>query len=660
MLLPLILAAMSPSVSVRSIIHEMVDFDRLAYALPYTHAQASSYDRRSNPGPNSDPFANGDAGQFVRIEPQTGRTEYVLADLKGPGLVDRLWSATPCGLLRFYFDGEPTPRFQADMRALLTGGVTPFVAPFGYTASQGTDLYFPFPYAKSLKITVDDSTKEKPTGLYYHVGYRTYRNGTSVETFDPRTVSDASAEMANAAAKLVEDPKPSGRARRANFKVRSGASATLFALNGTGIVREFQVKVQLPSPAAQKSMAWTDPRCDHNVLRQSLLKIEVDGQPCVATPLGDFFGSAPGLNPYRTIAASMTPDGTMTFRLPMPYSHSIVARVENTGPNDVSLTAQAIDDTSPVSEFPPYRLHAQWTAERGHSRPIKDMNLLTVKGEGNWVGVNLAVANPSGAWWGEGDEKVYVDGESFPSTFGTGTEDFFGYAWSSPDKFQKPYHAQSRVDGPGVLGHSSIVRWELFDPIPFTTSLKFDLERWHWTDVITTYGRTAYWYAPANSTPPAPIDRSLLLPEEIGPIRVAGAIEGESLKIVKRTGGATEIQGGFAELSNGSQLWWRDPNVGDKLILNVPVSRAGTYKVVAKTGNAQDYGIFQIRVNGVNCGTHDFYIPGLEWKPLSLGTLTLPAGYVTMEVTCLGHNPAAAPSNMFGLDYLLLTSVPEK
>ena len=54
---------------------------------------------------------------------------------------------------------------------------------------------------------------------------------------------------------------------------------------------------------------------------------------------------------------------------------------------------------------------------------------------------------PGAAWWGEGDEKIYVDGEAFPSLFGTGTEDYFGYAWSTTETFAHAYHAQTRAPG---------------------------------------------------------------------------------------------------------------------------------------------------------------------------------------------------------------------
>ena len=65
-----------------------------------------------------------------------------------------------------------------------------------------------------------------------------------------------------------------------------------------------------------------------------------------------------------------------------------------------------------------------------------DWTMLHTQGRGRFVGVELHVWNPKGGWWGEGDEKFYIDGEKFPSTFGTGSEDYFGYAWCNPTPFQ--------------------------------------------------------------------------------------------------------------------------------------------------------------------------------------------------------------------------------
>ena len=73
-----------------------------------------------------------------------------------------------------------------------------------------------------------------------------------------------------------------------------------------------------------------------------------------------------------------------------------------------------------------------------------------------------------------------MDGETFPSHFGTGTEDYYGYAWCWPGLFTHAYHAQPRCDGPGNYGRTSVNRFHILDRIPFTKDFKFDMELWHW------------------------------------------------------------------------------------------------------------------------------------------------------------------------------------
>ena len=82
----------------------------------------------------------------------------------------------------------------------------------------------------------------------------------------------------------------------------------------------------------------------------------------------------------------------------------------------------------------------------------------------------LHVWNPRGGWWGEGDEKFFVDGEKFPSTFGTGSEDYFGYAWCHPGLFQRPFHCQTMTMS--NQGHQSVLRWHVADNIPFQTVVR--------------------------------------------------------------------------------------------------------------------------------------------------------------------------------------------
>jgi hypothetical protein len=156
----------------------------------------------------------------------------------------------------------------------------------------------------------------------------------------------------------------------------------------------------------------------------------------------------------------------------------------------VTVAGAAFDDRTLL-------FHARWQPrELVPTRPYRDWRMGALSGEGWLVGAVLDVENPPGtAWWGEGDEKIRVDGEAFPSWFGTGTEDYFGYAWSTAETFDHAYHAQTHAPAGGFPGLWSMNRFHVLDPIPFTRSLTFDFEIWHWSATTLAVDGTLYWYA---------------------------------------------------------------------------------------------------------------------------------------------------------------------
>lgn len=103
-------------------------------------------------------------------------------------------------------------------------------------------------------------------------------------------------------------------------------------------------------------------------------------------------------------------------------------------------------------------------------------------------------------WWGEGDEKFFVDGEKFPSTFGTGSEDYIGYAWSAEPPFpvfDSPFASQpfTAIDG---NGHTLVNRFHIADNVPFQTSFEGYLEKYK-ADIwgkknICLFDVVVYWY----------------------------------------------------------------------------------------------------------------------------------------------------------------------
>lgn len=640
-------------VTSKSILKETVDLTTLTRRPNpyYTTAQASSYDRASvKPGVESW-FANGDAGQYVREESREGRTERVMADLKGPGAVVRIWSANPAGTLRFYFDGEETPRFVARTIDLLGGKVAPFAYPYAYEASRGWNFYYPLPYAQSLKITVDDTDNNASRSMYYQVGYRTYEAGTQVETFQPGSVDT---DQIASAGKLLTNPyTPPYVPEFKAVQLRSRGSASITLPPGPKAVSYLVFRLRKPPVPA--GAAFEHPGQVWNQFRQIIFEAEFDGQVCIRVPIGDFFGAAPGPTPYVTYPIQVDKDGSLSCRFVMPYEKTGIFRFRNTGGSraEISVATEVFPYEWTADS---YHFMAQWTGEHGRTRPMRDMSFLNTTGEGIFVGDNMHISNPTPAWWGEGDEKIYVDGQTFPSTFGTGTEDYYGYAWCYNQPFARPFHAQPKVEAPGNFGQTVNARFHILDPIPFKQSFKFDMEMWHWADVMATYVHTAYWYAKPGRTTPVEIDPKLLTIYEMRPPDpVKGAIEGEDLKMLSMSGGEKEIQEGFWETSGGKQLWWRNGKPGDKLEFTFPVAKAGKYKLSGHFCFARDYGIHRISVNGGPAKEIDFYSKDLGWKMVDLGTFDLPGGEVKMTVEVAGTNDAANPkAYMFGLDYLKL------
>ena len=639
-------AALLPrfDVTFDSLVRDMYSLDTLCEYPdpPYETRQSSSYDRASVAPGNDAWFANKDWGNFLRDEERNGRNEHVMADVKGPGVMVRYWSPNPAGVTRIYVDGSDAPLIEAPSAELLGGKSKLFAPPVSQETSAGWSLYCPIPFQKSLRVTVDDSDKDAGGRMYYQIQCRKYAEGVTVEPFSTSTV--ASAELARKLSMIPALPML-GREDVEVQNTPPGGTMKV-ARTGKGVVRN--LIVMLP-PNGGKT--WQDPATWQNVLRSVQVRATFDGEPCIDAPLGDLMSTSVGVNRLTTPAAIVSENGVLVLNLPMPYKESARFEFVNNGKASVELRVAAITGDYTWTDRSMH-FKAQWTCYQGGTRPMRDLGFLQTQGAGVFVGCNVAISNPVSGWWGEGDEKIYLDGEKFPSTFGTGTEDYFGYGWSNPALFQHPYHYQSRCDGPGTKGHSCIGRWQFIDRFPFTSSFQFDMELWHWVDCQMMYGRTVFWYSkPGTPGPHSDVGANFMLPFIEGAKRIPGAVEGEEAKIIVKTGGETELQG-FDNLSNGKQLWWRDAKVGDSIQLSIPVPQNGRYHVFGRFCFATDYGVHRIKFGSIEKDV-DFY-DKLGWKTVDLGVTNLGSGDVALTMQVIGANPKADPHHMFGLDYLLL------
>jgi Protein of unknown function (DUF2961) len=498
-------AATPGEISVLTLLREMVDLDQLARlpAVRFVAGQAASTDRRSRRRDDAEGwFANDDfvtdtEPNLVRVEtaPDGGK-RYVLLDVAGPGAIVRIWSATPAGTLRIYLDGESRPAVEAPFAGLLRGERAPFVAPLAHLTARGYNLYFPIPYRSRCLVTVDSIVSPDPFSgrsvakLYYQIGYRTYPAAAApgVRPYGAAEVARAQGALGRVAAILRDGPPPlAPRPGRATVDiptatVSAGHPATTIIPAPAGGAELTELRLVTAERAPEKLAATT-------------LSIAFDGEETVRAPLVAFFGTGQGWNPYASLPMTVGGDGTLICRFVMPFARRAVVTIASHGPG-LTVGGSAVVDARPFGADA-LLFHAGWRPRALlATRPLRDWHLGTASGIGHQVGTMLDVENPPGAgWWGEGDEKISVDGEPFPSLFGTGTEDYFGFAWSTPETFAHAYHAQTRAPGQGFGGLFSMNRFHILDPIPFSRSLRFDLEIWHWSDTSIAADALLYWYA---------------------------------------------------------------------------------------------------------------------------------------------------------------------
>ncbi|MFH1715937.1 MAG: DUF2961 domain-containing protein [Planctomycetota bacterium] len=643
------------------LIDRLTDMERLA-TLPAAGEkcqQWSSYDRRSKYDETTGEYiewsANGDGTGIIREE----NGGIVFAEMEGPGVIWRIWSALAKeGHVKIYLDGADEPAVDLPFDGYFNGQNEPFTRPaLVHTAARGRNCYVPIPYQKSCRIV-----GEGDWGRYYHFTYTTYPKGTVLPTFKRQLSAEENAALDEANKILSKGgPAPAGLPADAEH-----AETTVTIEPGD------RFEAMLDGPRAVTGFGVNgkfDNREDEiEALRDIVLQITWDDEDQLAvwSPLGDFFGTAPGVNLYRSFPLGMTEEGYYCNWY-MPFATSTKFEFINEGkkPRTLDLWATYEPLRRPIELFG--RFHAKWHRDvflpEEPERKAIDWAMLKTEGRGRFCGVMLHVWNPRGGWWGEGDEKFFVDGEKFPSTIGTGSEDYFGYAWCDPALFENCYHNQTI--SMNNRGHVSVNRWHITDNVPFQKSFEAAIEKYYPNSKPTLYAATAYWYQAAGQADPygpAPVEerKGYWTPIEI--FKVKGALEGEQIKVLAKTGGNAgpqDLSGYGAQWSGEAHLWWTDAKPGDTLDLAVPVEKAGKYRLKIALTKAIDYGIVQLYLDGEKLGKPiDLFNNGvIPTGELDMGIHQLDAGRHTLRVEIVGTNPKAVKKYMFGLDYLKIEEV---
>ncbi|HSV72432.1 MAG TPA: glycoside hydrolase family 172 protein [Chthonomonadales bacterium] len=434
-----------------------------------------------------------------------------------------------------------------------------------------------------------------------------------------------------------------------NFRVNPGETHVLMDEKGPGVITHIWLTFLGPEPqgwAPQGSATHQD----------MLLRITWDGRarPGVEAPVGDFFANCFGKRSEVISLPVVVEDGdSYNCFWRMPFRKSARVEIVNQGNRPINLLYYNIDwiQLRSLRAGTPY-FHAQYRQEYpvGQGR---DYVVLETKGRGHYVGTVLAVRTRSPSWFGEGDEKIWIDGEETPSIWGTGTEDYFLSAWglkrTNTPMFGVPYFDQWGIVG----GHTSAYRWHLADPIVFQRGIRVAFEHFgwispdenprgltnSWNERQDDYASVAFWYQTGEPTftaraPDGPARRLPSLERVVAYARdYAGAER-------RGEGGATAQQLGFYE---GPQLLYR-PEKAEGAWLEVPfeVTRKEPLRLLLNATKSYDFGRYQISLNGVKLGEPvDFYHATIANEEVHLLDFWPEPGRYTLRLECVGRNPAS-------------------
>lgn len=660
------------AITVESLLDEMLSIEQLAEwpEVEYLQLQMSSYDRKSVEKGNAEWFANNDGRGIIRIDTVENRIEKVLFDEQHPGVITRIWNTTTDtnGVLRFYFDGHTTPDWVVEAYDFTKFGVDAIGkgllechTNYKKGVRGGNTFFMPIPYAKSCKITLEEFSPEKNLPRYHQINFRRYPEGTRIETFSEEVALRAAAKIGEVCRLLNTPLTPEGNKESYQASLAKDESLTITLPEGTNIINALVVNLKSEADYGDQ-------------MRRLILSASFDGVQTVWVPMADFSGA--GLGAAEVHSRYLESDGKQTTKSfwPMPYREKAVITLKNI--SDVRSDVEVEIYTS-AYEFNNNTLyfHSSWRQECGlpvtnlHAE-CRDWDFATLKGRGVYRGDVLTLFNHSPKWYGEGDEKIYVDGEEFPSHFGTGTEDYYNSSWAPVVPFHTPFGGAPRADLASSHGYSSWLRTRALDAIPFHESLDFDIELISWRPGTVDYATTVYWYgdltAEALDTT-SEEEAARPMPEEpenpADFVMADNAIEFENCESVVKPENITirnQEMSGFEgyRWSRGVHALYRGGNVGDKFEITIPNFENGCYRVVLHATKAPDYGRVKLHLVEANSSKRfDGYSKSVATSgPIDLGIAKVTNGLLTLGVEIVGKNNLSKGC-LVGLDCLVVEKI---
>jgi hypothetical protein len=431
-------------------------------------------------------------------------------------------------------------------------------------------------------------------------------------------------------------------------RIEAGDTYVMANLEGPGIITHIWMTF------LQEPHFWvTDGAANH---QEMLLRIYWDGRekPDVEVPVGEFFANCFGKRMEVISAPVIVEDGdSYNCFWHMPFQKSARIEIVNQSKKPIRKLYNNVDwiKKESLPENTMYfcaQYRQEYPAQKG-----KDYLVLDAEGKGYYVGTVLSVRTRSPSWFGEGDEKIYIDGESKPSIRGTGTEDYFLSAWGLK-QHSTPYFGVPYLNQPnGIIGQMTCsYRWHIHDPLVFSEGIRVTFETFgwmspdenkehqahSWNEREDDFSSVAFWYqqGPTKKFTEIPPAEQRKLPS-LERILVWGKqARGESF----HGSGPVVIQEGERYLESGGQFYFQPTTQDDGWVeYTFPVAEKEPLRLILELTRSYDYGTWQPLLNGVRLGEPlDLYRPGTDLWEFHLMDFWPHPGEYTLRLECTGKN----------------------
>lgn len=290
------------------------------------------------------------------------------------------------------------------------------------------------------------------------------------------------------------------------WQIPAGGVQEIFNATGPGVITHIWFTIASGS-------------ADH--LKEIVIRGYWDGnaKPSVEAPIGDFFGLNLGqYQIYESEYLKCSPGRSLNCYFSMPYKRSARFTVTNEGSAQVGAFYSNIDYlTVPKLPDDVVYFHAQYrqaTPNVAVTGPNPKLNpdgkqnytYMEARGKGHLMGVTLGVLQNANAWWGEGDDMIFIDDETKPAIIGTGSEDYFLGSWDFGGLYNAQPFAHTMYGAPIITsaerygGRYCCYRWHGDNPVTFEKYLRHTMEHGHANDRADNFYSCAYWYQTAPYT----------------------------------------------------------------------------------------------------------------------------------------------------------------